>query len=192
MHVRKKYSPVNHTNAMYSSFNTNPCNLVLLVGLKGSGKTFTGGVLEKHLNIKFLRIEPIFLELLQQEPGLTGIPLEKRGFQIVLTTLDELAQSHPTLCIESTGAAHTFPEFLAALYQGFRVFVIHIKAPLDTCIERVMTRDTSAHIPVSDHRLREINERALLVNLPWDLEIDNSKFQEESAIVESVKQLLQP
>jgi hypothetical protein len=54
-----------------------------------------------------------------------------------------------------------------------------------------MTRDTSAHIPVSDHRLREINERALLVDLPWDLEIDNSEFQDEAVIVQSVKELLQ-
>ncbi|OKH20453.1 hypothetical protein NIES593_18930 [Hydrococcus rivularis NIES-593] len=50
-----------------------------------------------------------------------------------------------------------------------------------------MMRDTSAHIPVSDHRLKKINERALLVELPWDLEIDNSEFQDETAIVESVK-----
>ncbi len=176
---------------MYSSFNTKPCNLLLLVGLKGSGKTFTGGVLEKYLDVKFLRSEPIFLEILRPEPELAGIPLEQRGFQIVLEKLDELAQSNSTLCIESTGTAYTFPELLAALRQGFRVFVIHVKAPIDTCIERVMTRDASAHIPVSDHRLKEINERALLVDLPWDLEIDNSKFQDETVIVDSVKKLLQ-
>ncbi|HEY9877506.1 MAG TPA: AAA family ATPase [Leptolyngbyaceae cyanobacterium] len=176
---------------MYSSFNSKPCNLVLLVGLKGSGKTFTGGVLEKYLDVKFLRIEPIFLELLQREPELADIPLEQRGFQIVLSKLDELAQSNATLCFESTGTAHTFSELLAALHQGFRVFLVHVKAPLNTCIERVMTRDASAHIPVSDHRLKEINERALLVDLPWDLEIDNSEFQDEIAIAESVKRLLQ-
>lgn len=140
------------------------------MGLKGAGKTFTGGVVEKYLDVKFLRIEPIFLEILRQEPELAGIPLEQRGFQIVLEKLDELAQSNSTLCIESTGAAHTFPELLAALRQGFRVFMVHMKAPLDTCIERVMTKDASAHIPVSDHRLKEINERALLVDLPWDLD----------------------
>ncbi len=93
---------------MYSSYNTKPCNLLLLVGLKGVGKTFIGSVLEKYLDVKFLRIEPIFLEMLRLEPGLEGIPLEKRGFQIVLEKLDELAQSHSTLCIKSTGTAHTF------------------------------------------------------------------------------------
>ena len=177
---------------MYSSYNTKPCNLLLLVGLKGVGKTFIGSVLEKYLDVKFLRIEPIFLEVLRLEPGLEGIPLEKRGFQIVLEKLDELAQSHSTLCIESTGTAHTFSELLTVLRQGFRVFLIHVQAPLDTCIQRVMARDASTHIPVSDHRLKEINERALLVELPWDLEIDNSEFQDETAIAQSVEKLLQP
>ncbi len=45
---------------IYRSFNTNPCVLLLLVGLKGAGKTFIGHVLEKQLEIEFLQIEPIF------------------------------------------------------------------------------------------------------------------------------------
>lgn len=175
---------------MYSSSNTKQCTLLLLVGLKGVGKTFIGSLLEKHLDVKFLRVEPIFLELMRLEPELAGIDLEKRGFQIVLDKLDELAQVNDTLCIESTGTAHTFLQFLTALSQGFRVLIIRIQAPFNTCIERVMTRDKSLHIPVSDDRLREINERALLVNLTWDLEINNSEFEDEDVIVESVKNIL--
>lgn len=162
----------------------------MLVGLKGAGKTFIGTVLEKHLDVKFLRIEPIFLEVMRQAPELTDIPLEQRGFQLVLDTLDRLAQQHSVLCIESTGTARTFAELLAALRQGFQVLLIRVQAPLDTCVERVSTRDASAHIPVSDHRLREINEIASQVELPWDLQIDNSQFQTESVIVEAVGALL--
>lgn len=54
--------------------------------------------------------------------------------------------------------------------------IVQVKALLDTCIERITARDASAHIPVSGDRLTEINERALLVNLPGDLEIDNCTF----------------
>jgi shikimate kinase len=176
---------------MYSSLNTKQCTLLLLVGMKGVGKTFIGSVLERYLNIKFLRIEPIFLELLQLEPKLEGVALEKRGFQIVITKLDELAQQYPVLCIESTGTALTFPELLAALHQGFCVLLINIQAPIDSCIQRVRTRDASVHIPVSEDRLREINERALLVDLPWDLKINNSEFQDETDIAQAVQELLQ-
>jgi len=49
-------------------------------------------------------------------------------------------------------------------------------------LERVMARDASVHIPISNHQLREINERALLVDLLWGLVIDNSEFQDERAI----------
>lgn len=108
-----------HNYRMYSSSNTKPCNLLLLVGLKGSGKTFTGGVLEKYLDVKFLRIEPIFLGLLQREPALAGIPLEQRGFQIVLEKLDELAQSHSTLCIESTGTPILFQNYYLFCIKAF-------------------------------------------------------------------------
>jgi shikimate kinase len=173
-----------------NSANTKQNILLLLVGLKGAGKTFTGTLLEKHLNIKFLRIEPIFLEIMRSEPQLAGIDLEKRGFQTVLETLDDLAKTHPILCIESTGTAHTFPELLAALQQRFQVLLIQIQTPFETCIERVKNRETSVHIPVSDHRLREINEVALTVNLPWDLVIDNAEFQNEPAIVQAIEQLL--
>jgi len=122
---------------------------------------------------------------------MAAIPLEQRGFQSVLKKLDELAQSNSNLCIASTGTAHTLPQLFSALYQGFCMFIVCVKASLDACVARVVARDESVHIPVSDHRLKEINERALLVDLPWDLEIDTSEFQDETTIVEPVKRLLQ-
>ncbi|NJO79059.1 MAG: ATP-binding protein [Cyanobacteria bacterium RM1_2_2] len=176
---------------MYSSSNTKPCTLLLLVGLKGAGKTFIGTVLEKHLDVRFLRIEPIFLELMRQAPALTGIPLEQRGFQMVLDRLDQLAQQHLALCIESTGTARTLLELLAALQRGYQVLLIQVQAPFETCAARVKTRDTAAHIPVSDDRLQEINQIAQQVELPWDLQIDNAEFLTESAIVQAVEALLQ-
>lgn len=131
------------------------------------------------------------MKLLKQEPELQGIPCEQRGFQVVLTKLDELAQFHSTLCIGSTSTAYTFSELLAALQEGLRVFFIHIKAPIDSCIKRFKKRDSAAHITVSDHRLKEINEIALQVKLPWDLEIVNPELQNETNIIQLVKKLLQ-
>jgi shikimate kinase len=164
--------------------------LLLLVGPKGAGKTFIGGVLEKRLGVRFLRVEPIFLENLQREPKLEGIDLDRRGFRTVLERLDELAASHPVLCIESTGTADWFPEYLAALRQRFHVLLIRVWTPLDICLQRIQARDASVHIPVSDDRVKEINERASKVDLPWDLEIDNSAFRDESRLVQTVSEIL--
>jgi hypothetical protein len=164
--------------------------LLLLVGPKGAGKTFVGGVLERHLGIAFLRIEPIFLGVMRGEPELAGIELERRGFQAVLEKLDELARSREVLCIESTGTARTFPDLLAALRRRFDVRLIRVRSPLGICLERIRTRDASVHIPVSDDRVMEINEIASRVELPWDLEIDNTEFQEEDRIVQAVRGVL--
>lgn len=164
--------------------------LLLLVGPKGAGKTFIGDILERHLGLAFLRIEPIFLGILRREPELEGIELERRGFQAVLEKLDELAHSREVLCIESTGTARTLPELLAALRRRFEVRLIRVRSPLDVCLERIRSRDASLHIPVSDDRVMEINEIAARVELPWDLEIDNSDLQEEAAIVQAVRGIL--
>lgn len=176
---------------MYFSTNTTPCTVLILVGLKGAGKSFIGKTLEKSLPIKFILIESIFLDLMQKFPHLQGAELEQAGFTKVLKTLDDFALNHPVLCIESTGTAPTFPEWLDALNQGFKVLLIQVKAPLETCNQRVLNRDGSIHIPVSVSRLREINERSLTVNLPWDLKLDNSEFQAEADFVQAVRQLLQ-
>ena len=162
-----------------------------MVGLKGAGKPFVEEVLERSLAVKFLRIEPLFLELMRQEPELQGIALEQRGFQLVLDKLDAIAQTHPLVCMESTGSAYTFAEWLAALRQGYRVSLIHVHTPMETCIERVKNRDASAHIPVSDHRLREINAVAQLVELPWNLELNNSTLLNEKAIAAQINTYLQ-
>lgn len=167
---------------MYISRNTSPCHLLLLVGLKGAGKTFVGTVLERSLSIKFLQVEPLFFDFMQKHPQCHGIELEKRGFQYVVDALDAIAPHHPIISMESTGAAHTFPNLLAALRQTYHVSLIQVQAPIEVCIERVLKRDASNHIPVSDERLHAINERALHISLPWDLVLDNTTPLTKGAI----------
>ncbi|HEY9816669.1 MAG TPA: AAA family ATPase [Candidatus Obscuribacterales bacterium] len=176
---------------MYSSSNTRTCTLLILVGPKGAGKTFIGTALESHLKIKFLNIESIFLDLLRQKPDLNGIAMEHQGFQLVLDQLDKLALIHPTLCIESTGTAQTFSDLMATIRQHFRVVLVRVYAPLETCLERVKARDAAIHLPVSEARLRQINAYAAAVTAPWDVELDNSAFLPETAIAQAIHPLVQ-
>lgn len=55
-----------------------------------------------------------------------------------------------------------------------RLKLIRVFAPLDKCHERMAKRDQTKNIPVSSELIQSINERALKVRLPWDLELDNS------------------
>ncbi len=43
--------------------------LYILIGLKGSGKTYIGNLVDWHSRIKFLRVEPIWLNLQPGEDG---------------------------------------------------------------------------------------------------------------------------
>jgi hypothetical protein len=46
------------------------------------------------------------------------------------------------------------------------------------------------HIPVSDDRAAEINARAAMVRLPWDLEIDNGGPASTEVILDQIRRLL--
>ncbi len=104
--------------------------------------------------------------------------------------LDSELAAAPCVVIESTGASPAFPRFLATLRQEHEVLLVAVRAPLDTCLLRVRTRDQSEHIAVSDDRVAEINERAVGVQLAWDLEIDNSAPAMPADIVTAFRKLL--
>eukprot|EP00981_Chlorochromonas_danica_P004933 scaffold988_cov165-Ochromonas_danica.AAC.35 len=176
----------------YLSSNTSPCTLVLLMGLKGSGKTTVGEVLEKRLGIKYLAIEPIYKDISERDPSLQGYALEQKVYQRVLDDLDGLALAYPTLCIETTGVALTFQKLLGALQEGYRVILVRIHAPPERCLERARSCSRSFHLPaVNEDHLREINEKAAKLTLPWEIEIDNTNHEiDEEAIVEAVRKVL--
>lgn len=163
--------------------------VVILVGPKGSGKTFTGGLVSEELGLRFLRVEPIFLDNMRSS-RLTGEALNREGFSKVAAAVATELSATSCLVIEATGASDAFPEFLDTLRSKYEVLLVSIRAPLDTCLERVKTRDQTAHIPVSDHRVSEINERAAKVQLAWDLEIDNGGPAAPEEIVARIRALL--
>jgi cytidylate kinase len=165
-------------------------SIVLLVGPKGAGKTTIGALLARELQVAFLRVEPIYLRTIHAHPDLPQTELEPLGFGAILAAVDDLARTSRVVCFESTGTAGYFPEFLRRLRARYRVYLIRVFAPLEECRWRVLHRDATNHIPVSDDRLQEINRRAAGVMLAWDLEIDNSGTDNERAIVDAVAGLV--
>lgn len=164
-------------------------SVLVLVGPKGSGKTYVGSLVERELGVRFLRVEPIFLQNVRSS-HLTGTALDEEGYLKVLAEIDAAPSHEPRIIIESTGASDAFPAFLHALRSRYEVMLISICAPLERCLERVRSRDQALHIPVSDDRVAEINERAALVRLPWDLEIDNSGPASSDVILHKIRRLL--
>ncbi len=146
--------------------------LFVLVGPKGAGKSHLGAVLQRELGVGFLRVEPIFLDVIRTLGR--GAASEREGFRRVGEEVEGRLATTPALVIESTGASDEFAPFLARLRERHCVMLFAIRAPLDVCAERVRTRDATNHIPVSDDLVAQVNARAVAVSLPWDGEFDNS------------------
>lgn len=168
----------------------NKPTVILLVGLKGAGKTTIGDSLARRLGITFLRVEPIYLAVMQANPDLSAAELEPVGFGAILDAIAQRAHSSPVMCIETTGTAGYFPEFLRRLRAGYHLHLIRVVASEEECLARVQRRDLKDHIPVSDERVREINRVASTVSLAWDMEVENSGEEGVDMAVAAVAEML--
>lgn len=145
----------------------------VLIGPKGSGKTYIGSLLEKEIGLKFLSVEKLGLANIPKSK-LKGEKLIQEGFHQEEAAIDEILKTHNAVSFESTGVHPYLHNVLVRLRGKFNVKLIRIYAPLEICYERVKSRDQNAHIHVSDELLKKINDNAVRANFDWDLELDNS------------------
>jgi shikimate kinase len=156
--------------------------VIILVGLKGSGKSTIGSLVQEKTGTKFFRIENIWLSLKSKR---FSSEYFKEGFSTVENEIDKLLSSTDRLIIESTGTTADFFGFLENLKKKYDVKLIKIHTSPETCKKRIKSRDATIHIPVSDDRVEEINRKAQNVELEFDSIIDN----ENSSNDEILKQL---
>lgn len=150
--------------------------LFILIGPKGSGKTYIGNRIEHLTGIKFLRVEPLWLQLAEGE----------NGWQKVETEIDRLFLWHDKVIIESLGAGDGFNGMYASLKSKYDVKLIKVDTDLDECLRRVQSRDNADHIPVSDEKVQEYNRIAASINHPWDAVIDNNDPATDQALLKAI------
>ena len=136
---------------------------MMLIGPKGSGKTYIGTVVAANTDIKFLRVEPLWLSLQPAEDGWTKVEIK----------IDNLLTSYDTVMIESLGGSEGFERLRTNLANKYTIYYIRVWANLDICLERVKNRDSSDHIAVSDSQVLQYNALASQVELDWTAEIIN-------------------
>lgn len=150
-----------------------PKILYMLIGPKGSGKTHIGTLVQDHTDIRFIRVEPIWLRL---QPG-------EDGWKEVEAAIAEAFKTHDRVMIESLGAGEGFQGFYRSLAAKYPIKLIRVYADLDTCLARVQTRSKEHHIPVSDDKVAEYNRIAAAVVYDWDAEIDNNRPASKDSIL---------
>jgi len=158
----------------------------VLIGLKGSGKTYTGKLFSERLAIPFLRVEDIFLKLKTNNPP-DDQNYVTRGYENVENEIRSLLTGFDELTIESTGIAFQFREMIANLKKDFDVKLIKIDTDPELCYERVKWRNQTGHIPVSDEMLTEINKLSESVRYDYDLILKNNTTADDELIFEFIK-----
>ncbi|MBS1550851.1 MAG: shikimate kinase [Bacteroidetes bacterium] len=159
----------------------------ILIGLKGSGKTYIGNLLYETLSIPFLRVENIFLKTKTENP-LKDQNYISSGFRNVENEIRSLLMKIDQLTIESTGIGTQFESMVSNLKKDFIVKLIKVSSDPELCYKRVKNRDQSDHISVSDDQLFEINKLAGKVLLNFDQVIHNNT-ESDSAIIEEFRKM---
>lgn len=158
---------------------SNQNTLFVLVGPKGSGKTYIGTVVDLYTDIVFLRVEPIWLSLERGE----------EGWEKVEAVIDRMFQINDKVMIESLGIGEGFGKFHASLAEKYSVKMILVYANLETRFIRVKTRNSAEHIAVSDYRVEELNQLASTLTYTWDLEINNTGLVLDKDIIDAIQSI---
>ena len=154
--------------------------LLILIGLKGSGKTYIGSLIHKKLGINFIRVEDIWLAIKQNR---FSEEYYSEGFRLVEQEIDNQFKNSELVTIESTGTSKFFKPFLRNLGNKYNLILIKINASPDICLRRVKSRDSSNHIPVSDDIVEQVNSEALEVDFEYDTIIENENSSDETILM---------
>lgn len=167
---------------MTKTKNSGRKRVFILVGPKGSGKTHIGSLLEKEIGLKFLSVEKLGLQNIPKSK-LTGYELEKEGFHHEERAIDRILTEEDAMSFEATGSSEYFYTVLERLHSKYDVKLVKVFSPLPTCYRRIKQRGDADHIPVSEEKIKTINEKAAEVDLNWALTIDNSSQPTDKQIV---------
>lgn len=148
-------------------------HIYLLIGPKGSGKSFTCTLFQEKFHIHFVRVEPSVLKI-RKNRDLGDPEYLKDAFRTIEKEVRNALKHLDTIVFESTGITDYFDRMLVSLRKDFRVTTIRLLADQETCRRRIRNRDASIHIPVSDNKVEEINAAVLARNLVTDYTIDNT------------------
>ena len=153
--------------------------LYFLIGLKGSGKTHIGNLVNAQTDIRFLRVESIWMSL---QPG-------ENGWQKVEQAIDQQFLTDKKIMVESLGVGEGFQAYFQSLSRKYSIKLIHIVADKETCLQRVRTRNQTEHMNISDAQVKQYNDLAADVHLHWDLEIINDPPCSDERILSAINSL---
>ncbi|MDT3695608.1 MAG: shikimate kinase [Ignavibacterium sp.] len=160
--------------------------IYLLIGQKGSGKSFIGNLFEKNFGIKFIRVED-WAKRIKKERAVDNEEYLMQVFDEIEKGVRNCSKESDKLVFESTGLTQYFDRMIQNLSRDFRVTTIGVYADSKTCLRRVKSRDQDIHINVSDDQVFMINEKVRQRNYKSDFLVINENKSKEELINEVAK-----
>ena len=157
--------------------------IFLLIGQKGSGKSFIGTIFYKEFGINFIRVED-WAKQIKKDRDIDNETYLKQVFIEIENGIRETLNKLDKLVFESTGLTAYFDQMLESLKKDFQVTTIGVYADSRICLDRVKTRDQMIHINVSDTQVSMINEKVRERDFKTDFRIDNETKSEKDLIGE--------
>jgi len=161
--------------------------IYLLLGQKGSGKSFIGTIFDQEFGIRFLRVED-WAKQIKKGREIDDETYLSQVFEAIEAGVRDSLESADEIVFESTGLTQYFNRMLENLKKDFRVKTIFIEARSDICLSRVKSRDQSIHIDVSDEQVIMINEKVNERSFLTDYRIVNENKSRQDLIEYCVMQ----
>lgn len=146
----------------------------MLVGPKGSGKSFIGELMQEHFGITFLRVES-WVKDLKKDRAISHEGYLAEVFNTIEVGVRKALDEHDQVVFESTALTKQFESMFQSLKADFAMTTIGVWATQSKCMERIRSRDQSIHIQVSEEEIRAINSMAADRVAKTDFKIDNSE-----------------
>jgi shikimate kinase len=162
--------------------------IFLLIGQKGSGKSFIGSILEKEFGIKFIRVED-WAKQVRKNRAVNNEAYLNQVFQVIENGIRNALNDIDKLVFESTGLTDYFDQMLVSLKKDFKVTTIGIYADNSICLDRVRTRDQTIHINISDSQVTKINDMVRERDYQTDFRINNES-KTEKALMKELEKIL--
>lgn len=130
--------------------------IYLLLGQKGSGKSYIASIMESQFGIKFIQTEDIAKNLIDNRKYDDESYL-KEVFEAIEKEIRNAINTNSEIVVESTGLSSYFDQMLSSISNDYKVIKIKIEADSDLCLVRIKNR-VSNDIILEENEIREINE----------------------------------
>jgi shikimate kinase len=157
--------------------------IFLLIGPKGGGKSFVGGLFEEYFDIPFIPVEDWLIKSSKGKDFRDESHLQA-SFETIESGIRENIRHQDKLVFESTGLSQHFNKMLNNLHKDHKVVPVFIYAGMHRCLQRIRKRDQDKHIYISEEDIIEINHAVMEKDQIFEHRIDNTNKSIEELLVE--------